>query len=161
MESKEKVFNELIERELETLRKAAYHVLGNAFDADEAIQQAMLLAWQKFDKFQNQAKLSSWVYRITMNCCYDLLRREVRTRQVQKEYVANPPTNSQNNEIKLRQLELAIAQLPTIYKEAIIHGYLGNLNGEQAAALLECSPNTLRQRIHKAKNLLKSKIGEL
>ena len=64
------------------LRSVAYRIVGNCADADEAIQQAMLAAWRKFDTFRGCSRMSSWIYRITVNESYNILRN--RRREAEK-----------------------------------------------------------------------------
>ena len=160
MDTRQQFFDQLIDRDLGMLRTAAYRILGNAFDADEAIQQALLTAWRKFDSFRHHAKPSSWLYRITVNSSYDMLRRKQRERRKLDEYAGQIPEPAKPD-ARLEELELAIAELPALYREAISIGYLSGLDGEKAAAILECPVNTLHQRVHKAKQLLKQKMERL
>ena len=69
MDDREEIFNRLIDEHLPMLRRVACRITGNAADSDEAIQLAMLSAWKKLDSFRGNAKLSSWIYRVTVNSC--------------------------------------------------------------------------------------------
>lgn len=160
MDDRETIFNSLIDEHLPMLRRVAYRVTGNAADSDEAIQQAMLSAWRRFDSFRGQAKLSSWIYRITVNACYDVLRARQREARKREAYQANPVAPEQDD-ADIARLEAAIARLPELYREAIVLGVLSGMDGKSAAEQLGCSPNTLYQRIHKAKQLLRSEYREV
>lgn len=158
MENKQDTINVLIDAELPMLRTVAYRVLGNTHDADEAIQNALLKAWKHFERFRNESKLSSWVYRVTLNECFEMLRKRKTELKYLKMYVENPQPNKTVDDERLNELRLAIAALPKIYRAALTVGYLSELSTENAAEKLECSVNTLYQRIHKAKQLLKRRM---
>ncbi|HEX2058730.1 MAG TPA: sigma-70 family RNA polymerase sigma factor [Actinomycetota bacterium] len=71
-----------LERELETYRPEltayAYRMLGSAFEAEDAVQDALLRAWRSHEGFEGRSALRSWLYRITTNVCLDMLNSRGR-----------------------------------------------------------------------------------
>ena len=156
METREQVFEQLIKEKLGMLRGTAMRILGSPADVDDAVQQALLAAWQKYDAFRGQSEFATWVTRILLNVCYDMVRDRARERSVLADYGDSGAVSGDDAEEArlLDRLDEAIAQLPKLYRESLSVGVLSGRSPEEAAAMLGCSRNTLYQRIHKAKQLL-------
>jgi RNA polymerase sigma-70 factor (ECF subfamily) len=59
----------------------AYRLLGSPFEAEDAVQESLVRAWRALDRFEGRSALRTWLYRITTNVCFDMLKgRERRAR---------------------------------------------------------------------------------
>ena len=163
METREQAFEQLIDEKLGLLRGTAMRILGNPADVDDAVQSALMLAWRKFAGYRGQSEFATWVTRILLNVCYDMVRDRARERSVLADYGDSGAVSGDDAEEArlLDRLDEAIARLPRLYRESLSVGVLSGRSPEEAAAMLGCSRNTLYQRIHKAKQLLAKSIREV
>ncbi|HEY4895860.1 MAG TPA: sigma-70 family RNA polymerase sigma factor [Solirubrobacteraceae bacterium] len=68
-----------------------YRMLGSPFEAEDAVQEALLRAWRALDRFEGRAQLRSWLYRIATNVCLDMLNgRERRARPMDMSPARSP-----------------------------------------------------------------------
>ena len=163
METREQVFERLIDEKLGLLRGTAMRILGSPADVDDAVQEALMTAWRKYAGFRGQSDFATWVTRILINVCYDMARDRVREHDVLADYGESGAVSGMDAEeaSQLDRLDEAVARLPKLYRESISVGVLSGYSPDEAAAILGCSRNTLYQRIHKAKQLLTQSIREV
>ncbi|WP_080838188.1 sigma-70 family RNA polymerase sigma factor [Cohnella massiliensis] len=60
------------------LTSFCYRMLGSIDDADDAVQETYIRAWQSWDVFRQEASIKTWIYRIASNLCLDKLRQAKR-----------------------------------------------------------------------------------
>src|SRR5436305_11030689 len=62
-----------------------YRMLGSFFDAEDAAQEAMILAWKGIDRFDGRASLKNWLYLIATNVCLDEIHNRGRRARPMEE----------------------------------------------------------------------------
>ncbi len=74
----EDAFRELTDRHRRELQLHCYRILGSMQDAEDALQETMLSAWNGLGRFEERASVRAWLYRIATNRCLDALRHASR-----------------------------------------------------------------------------------
>jgi RNA polymerase sigma-70 factor (TIGR02960 family) len=89
-------FADLAERHRRELEVHCYRLLGSAADAEDAVQETFLAAWQHIAGFEARSSARTWLYRIATNRCLDALR-SARRRPVREAAVSPPPDPAPNS----------------------------------------------------------------
>lgn len=126
-------------------------------DFEDYYQEVCLQIWRSKDKFREESKWSTWVYRISLNVCLTLLKKKKNNVQhfasdsVQPEFSEGSNAFSDEN---LNQLYSAIKQLSEVDR-AFILLYLEEKPYKEIAEILGTTPNNVGVRIKRIKERLK------
>ncbi len=154
-------FDAMVSGNIAFFRKVALRILKNWQDADDAVQNALLKGWRRRLFLRRRDRLLQWLCSIVINESYNILRarqNDEKRCSVASENVAMPQTYETTEQ--LSRLDAAIANLPEIYRKTVHVALLSGMETDTAASLLGCSTNTLYQRIHKAKQLLREALKD-
>ncbi len=91
-------FERHLERHRRELTGYCYRMLGSPFEAEDAVQEAMLRAWRAQERFEGRSALRSWLYRIATNVCLDMLdSRSRRARPMDLGPAVEPVASNLNS----------------------------------------------------------------
>jgi RNA polymerase sigma-70 factor, ECF subfamily len=144
------------------LYSVAYRILRDTSSAEDAVQQAFLIAWRELPKLRDQSRLEGWLYRLLVNACYAEIRHAGRWQpglRLVTDLDADPNTDGAQLGVDQRdELERAFRRLSGEQRAVIVmHHYLG-LSGAEIAEALGLSPGTVRSRLHYARQLMRAAI---
>ena len=157
-------FGALVEQYRDNVYRLAYRMCGNAYDADEAAQEAFVAAWRALPNFRGDAKFSTWLYRLTTNAAIDVMRREKRHQTVgdgEMVDVADDADSPQETVERTEQQEAvqkALATLSEEYREVLLLRYMEELDYAEIAEVLQLPSGTVKSRINRAKAALKTAL---
>src|ERR1041385_4884224 len=75
-------FTELVASHRRELHVHCYRILGSAHDAEDALQETLLSAWQGLGGFEERAPVRTWLYRVATNCCLKVQRSRRRSQRM-------------------------------------------------------------------------------
>jgi RNA polymerase sigma-70 factor (ECF subfamily) len=82
----EDAFRLLVEQHGRSVFRLAYRMTRNEQDAEDVVQESFLRAYKQLGRFESRANFGTWMYRITANCCVDLMRaRQARHDQSRRD----------------------------------------------------------------------------
>ena len=132
----------------------ASRMTGNRHDALDATQEAFIAAFRNAHRFKGQSAFSTWLYRIAINTCTDLLRRKKRQVPVEDVEAGRTP-RSVGDDIPLRiDLQRALDGLSPDHREAVIMHDIGGYPYEDIAAITGVQLGTVKSRISRGRKKL-------
>jgi RNA polymerase sigma-70 factor (ECF subfamily) len=149
-------FEELYRQHATRLYNLAYRMAGGPADADDLLQDIFLLVYRKLASFRGESSLGTWLYRLAMNHCLDVLRsRQARmgqqTDSLDEEGAVEVAAARPLGAVNRMDLERAIETLPPACRAAfLLHDVEGFGHGE-VASILGISEGTSKSQVHKAR----------
>jgi RNA polymerase sigma-70 factor (ECF subfamily) len=167
-------FGQLLEQHLPAARRLALAAVGQPSEADDAVQEASVAAWQRLHALQDPTAFRSWFLRIVWRKALDR-RRSLRTwfdRYTSPSADADTPAfdhastePSPDAALLGRELERAIAQvvksLPGRLRDPFLLAASGDHHYSDIATLLRVPEGTVKWRIFEARRLVRSKLERL
>jgi len=155
-------FEALANRHLERALRTAARILGNAADAEEIAQEAMLRVFTRAHSWRpGRAKFTTWLYQIVVNLAVDLRRRPSMERLDWIDAAVDPgPLAGTALEERQRQRAVreAIEQMPVRQRAALTLCYYEGLSGEEAARALSTSLKGVEGLLLRARRFLKQRL---
>jgi RNA polymerase sigma-70 factor (ECF subfamily) len=176
----EPAFEDLVIRHQPRVFRLARRLTGNDGDAQDAVQETFLQVYRGLPSFRGDARFSTWMYRIATNAA--LMQRRARARRpaeslesylprfdVAGGHAATPAelqAPCQAEEVLDRRLlaekaRAGIDRLPDLYREAFVLRDLEELPTSEVAEVLGLEAATVRQRVHRARLMLRGYLAAL
>lgn len=137
-----------------TIRKLCLSYTGNKDNAEDLIQETFITVWKKIDSFRNDAKLSTWIYRIAINNCLMSIRKQQYLEKIANKTFIDIPDETSDE--KAQQIDLLYKCISKL-KEAdriLITFVLDEKPYEEIAEITGITENNLRVKIHRIKKEL-------
>jgi RNA polymerase sigma-70 factor (ECF subfamily) len=167
----EAAYEQLVREESRHLLVVARRLLRNEEDAQDAVQQAFLSAFRALPSFNGQSRLGTWLHRIVTNAALMKMRTRGRRPEesiedllpsfiedghhVQQFTTWNVRADTQLLRRETRtHIRLAIARLPDAYRTVLLLRDIEELSTEETAKALGVTTNTVKIRLHRARQAL-------
>lgn len=147
-----KDFVALVDEKSEMLYRVARTILRNDEDCKDALQETMLKAWESRHKLRELPLFGTWITRILINECHTLLRRKWKY-LLKDEVEAALPSRAPDP-----ALQWALESLPERLRLPLVLHYLEGYSYEQIAKMLHIPQSTVRSRLSRARNALKTEM---
>jgi RNA polymerase sigma-70 factor, ECF subfamily len=160
METSMTEFTEALENEIPRLRRYAWTLTRDPSRADDLVQNCLVRALGNEHRWQPGTNLRAWVFTILHNQHISDLRRAGRE-QSRGEAIASFAAQSDSGSVfDLIDLDRALARLPEPQRRAILLVGLEDMSYDEAAAVLGLPVGTLRSRLGRARERLRSMFDD-
>jgi len=166
-------YEELVRTHTGRLLATTRRLLRNEEDARDAVQDAFLSAFKALPSFGSGCRLGTWLFRIATNAALMKLRSRKRRKERAIEdllprfsedghYLEPPAPWEDRADVAAERAETrafvrdAIDQMPEIYRTVLLLRDIAGLKTEEVAETLECTPNAVKIRLHRAHQALRT-----
>jgi RNA polymerase sigma-70 factor (ECF subfamily) len=146
-EDRGEAFGRLLDASLDRSFRLAAVILGSREDAEDAVEDAALRAWQHFTSLRERGAFDAWFCRIVVNVCRDRLRQR---RGTPVPLLDDPARGDDpiGESVERAALHQALARLTPEHRAAVALHYLEGLTVDQVAERVGTRAGTVKSRLH-------------
>ena len=140
-------------------RLVARHAAPSGLDVDDIVQTVWMTVWQRGGRLRANQRFAPWLFRVAINRC----RSHSRRLSLWQRFIAFAPRGSElttvpadHRLIQRDWLDQALSRLSRSDREILILRYDAAMESEQIAQTLQLSVDAVDQRLHRARNRLKT-----
>lgn len=156
-------FDELMAAHEDRVFGICLRMLRDREAALDVTQETFLTVFRKADRYKAQAAFSTWLYRVTVNACYDHLRRTKRRKAdalPEGFDPADPKAGDPLESVEVRpDIEAALGELPEEFRSAVVLVDLQGLGIDQTAEILGVPSGTVKSRVFRGRRQLAELLG--
>lgn len=175
-ERDERAFRELVREHGDRVFNITYRMLGNRHEAEDVAQEVFIAVFKQIESFREEAKFSTWLYRVAVNHCKNrikyLARRHDRDRDELDESstkgasgdgaIGSPPPAAPDRALAGAQLDHLLAEainkLDDEQRLVVILRDVEELSIEEICAITDLPDGTVKSRLHRARLALRKHL---
>ncbi|MGE7184495.1 RNA polymerase sigma factor [Peribacillus sp. NPDC006672] len=145
-------FVSLVKQYEDVLYRTASRLLNNDEDVADAMQDAVISAYEKLHTLKNEEYFNTWICKILINKCNSLLNKKKNISVIHEHLI---PEQGKDEFMKI-ELEEALNSLNEVYRLALILYYIVGLNVKEISEFLKEPEGTIKSRLSRAKSILRN-----
>ena len=159
------VFDELFERTKNLVYRTAYLMLGDAGDAEEALQEVFVLVYRSLSAYDpHKGAVTTWLHRITINYCLGTLRkRRVISQPLEEDHpalVSDPAERTLSRLAEKEAVAQAVKSLCAEQRAVVVLRYYWELPYAEIAQVLMVPLGTVKSRLERAIKTLRRRMSD-
>ncbi|WP_166246155.1 RNA polymerase sigma factor SigW [Paenibacillus turpanensis] len=173
-EGNRRAFADLVELYKDKMFHLGLRMLSNRQEAEDIVQETFLRVYMNLDRYDENQKFSTWIYRIATNLCIDRLRKrkasysldaEISDGEGQDFYSMLRSEDPTPEDVLLlsetkQKIHNAIRELPEKYKSVVILRYLHDLSLQEIGDVLNMPVTTVKTRVHRGREYLRKILDQ-
>ncbi|MEM7670657.1 MAG: sigma-70 family RNA polymerase sigma factor [Pseudomonadota bacterium] len=153
----------LADRLTPLILRQAWRVLGDRDEAEDVAQEVMMKLWKQATTWRvGEAKVTTWIYRVTQNLCIDRLRRRRNTTDI--DQIPEPEDDGPSvlevitTDERNRALAAEIEKLPDRQREALLLRHFEEFSNPDIAERLDCTVEAVESLLARARRQLAKRL---
>jgi RNA polymerase sigma-70 factor (ECF subfamily) len=172
----ERAFRELIEAHRDRVYNICYRMLGNRHESEDVAQEVFITVFKQIETFREEAKFSTWLYRVAVNHCKNRLKYLKRRFDKSKDEldddnttgangtpIGAPQPSAPDRALEGAQMEKlmqdAIAALEEDQRIVVVLRDVEDLSIEEICEITGLPDGTVKSRLHRARLVLRKKLA--
>lgn len=160
-----RAFDELMDQHEDRVFAICLRTIGDRELALDAVQETFITVFRKVGQFEGKSAFSTWIYRVAVNTCYDVLRKAKRHKTDELpdgQDPVDPSSDDALTSIELRpDITAALERLPEEFRPAIVLSDLEGLPLREVADIIGVPVGTVKSRVFRGRKLLAEALGNL
>ncbi len=148
----QEAFEAEVTRLTQSMYRVSFALLPRLQDRQDAVQNAILKAWQHKDRLRDESRFASFLLKVLVNECHTIRRKTKR-----ELYIPIPEEGAGLPDTALRE---AVSALPEKLKAAVVLHYLEGASEEETARILRIPKGTVKSRLSRARMLLQKALSK-
>jgi len=152
-------WGEIVRRYKDAVFGVAIAILRNRADAEDAVQEAFIRAYERLERYDLSRRFSTWMFTVTANVAKNMLRKrrpELPPRQPWPE----DPAHAVHKDETLSLVREAVWALPEAYRAPLVLRYWQDLELAEIGRVLGMRTGTVKTRLHRGRALLRALLAE-
>ncbi|MGC9530020.1 MAG: sigma-70 family RNA polymerase sigma factor [Candidatus Bipolaricaulaceae bacterium] len=153
-------WGEIVRRYKEAAFGVALAILRHRADAEDAVQEAFIRAYQRLHRYDTSRKFSTWLFTVTANVAKNMLRKRRRPDPPHPAVLGPDPAEVIRREDVAAAVREVVWSLPEAYRVPLVLRYWHELDLAEIGRVLGLGVGTVKTRLHRGRGLVRSQLVE-
>ena len=153
---------EVYQQYCKAMFRVAHRLLDNVEDAEDAMQEAFISAFQKMNQYEGEVTFGGWLKKIVINKSFDILRSKKKRLQIKKEQQVEVTIDEADWEVEetisIEEIKKAILDLPDKYRRVLMLYLIEGYIHEEISQILDITIVASRTQLLRGKQKLKIRL---